>query len=210
MATLLYVTANPKPESESVSLQVGRAFLSAYELANPFDEIEKVDVYQDDIPLLDGNVFNAWAKLSESLPLSLSERKKLTRINQLVDQFVEADKYVFVTPMWNFGLPPMFKAYIDLICMSGKTFRYTEQGPVGLMVGKKAIHIQARGGIYSHGNARIMEYGDSYVRMILGFIGIDQVQSIIAEGTSDPKQYQDIINQAKKLAQRTAVQFARQ
>lgn len=210
MATLLYVTANPKREMDSVSLQVGRAFLSAYELANPFDEIVKVDVYQDDIPLLDENVFNAWAKLAESLPLSLAERRKLARINELVDQFVEADKYVFVTPMWNFGLPPMFKAYIDLICMAGKTFRYTEEGPIGLMVGKSAVHIQARGGIYSHGNARAMEYGDSYVRMILGFIGIDQVQSIIAEGTADSKQYQDIINQAKKLAQRTAVQFSRQ
>ncbi len=209
MATLLYVTANPKQESESVSLQIGRAFLNAYELANPFDEIMKVDVYQDDIPLLDENVFNAWAKLAESLPLSLTERKKLATINQLVDQFVQADKYVFVTPMWNFGLPPMFKAYIDLICMAGKTFRYTEQGPVGLMVGKRAVHIQARGGIYSHGNAKAMEYGDSYVRLILGFIGIDQVQSIIAEGTADPKQYQDIINQAKKLAKRTAVQFSK-
>lgn len=75
MATLLYITSNPKQESESVSLQIGRAFLNAYELSNPFDEIIKLDVYRDEIPLLDVEVFDAWAKMKESVPLSLSERK---------------------------------------------------------------------------------------------------------------------------------------
>jgi FMN-dependent NADH-azoreductase len=209
MATLLYITSNPKQESESVSLQIGRAFLNAYELSNPFDEIIKLDVYRDEIPLLDVEVFDAWAKMKETVPLSLSERKKLARINELADQFVMADKYVFVTPMWNFGVPPMLKAYIDLICMAGKTFRYTEEGSVGLLVGKKAVHIQARGGIYSHGAMKAMEYGDSYLRMVLGFMGIYDVKSIIAEGTADPSQYQEIINQAKQLAKRTAVEFAK-
>lgn len=135
-------------------------------------------------------------------------KKKLARINELADQFVMADKYVFVTPMWNFGVPPMLKAYIDLICMAGKTFRYTEEGSVGLLVGKKR-YISRREGIYSHGAMKAMEYGDSYLRMVLGFMGIYDVKSIIAEGTADPSQYQEIINQAKQLAKRTAVEFAK-
>jgi FMN-dependent NADH-azoreductase len=209
MATVLYVTANPKQEHESVSLQVGRAFLNTYELTNPLDEIIELDLYRDDIPLLDYEVFSGWSKLVERVPLTVGERKKLSRINEVIDQFVSADKYIFVTPMWNFGLPPMFKAYIDIVCMAGKTFQYTERGPMGLLLNKRAVHIQARGGIYSQGQGQAMEFGDSYVRMILGFMGITDVKSIIAEGTSNGEQYDQILQQAIQLAKRTAVEFAK-
>jgi FMN-dependent NADH-azoreductase len=209
MAAVLYVTANPKPEHESVSLQVGRAFLNAYELTNPLDEIIELNLYRESIPFLDYDVFNGWNKMVEHVPLTMEERKKLNRINEVVEQFVSADKYVFVTPMWNFGLPPMFKAYIDLVCMAGKTFRYTSRGPVGLLINKKAIHIQARGGIFSQGQGQAMEFADSYVKMILGFMGITDVKSIIAEGTSNEEQYDQILQQAIHLAKRTAVEFAK-
>jgi FMN-dependent NADH-azoreductase len=208
MATVLYVTANPKKEHESVCLQVGRAFLNAYELANPFDEIIKLDLYRDEIPFLDYDVFSGWSKMLERVPLTMTERRKLSRINELTEQFVSADKYIFVTPMWNFGLPPMFKAYIDTVVVAGKTFKYTERGPVGLLVNKKAVHIQARGGVYSYGDARAMEFGDSYVRMILGFMGITDVISIIAEGTADPQKYPYILQNTIQQAKQAAVKFA--
>jgi FMN-dependent NADH-azoreductase len=209
MATVLYVTANPKEERESVCLQVGRAFLNAYELANPMDEIIELDLYQADIPFLDYDVFSGWSKMSQGIPLTMEERRKLARINMLAEQFAAADKYIFVTPMWNFGLPPMFKAYIDNVCMAGKAFRYTENGPVGLLIGKKAVHIQARGGVYSEGGARAMEFGDSYVRLVLGFMGITDVRSIIAEGTMDPERYHLVLHHAVQEAKRLAVEFAR-
>ncbi|AUS08475.1 FMN-dependent NADH-azoreductase [Laceyella sacchari] len=208
MATVLYVTANPKPESESVCLRMGREFLRTYELTNPLDEIVELDLYRDPIPLLDFDVFSGWSKLNEGSPLTLEERKKLGRISELVEQFIHADKYIFVTPMWNFGLPPMFKAYIDLVCMQGKTYQYTAAGPVGMLLNKKAVHIQARGQIYSQGPAQAMEYADSYVRLVLGLMGITDVQSIIAEGTSDPQRFSQILQQGIQLAKQQAVQFA--
>jgi len=209
MATVLYVTANPKSIQQSVSLQVGKAFLNTYELTNPLDDIIELDLYREEIPLLDHDVFNAWDKLNEGIPLTITERKKLGRIQELTEQFAAADKYVFVTPMWNFGLPPMFKAYIDTVCMAGKTFRYSERGPVGLLINKKAVHIQARGGYYSTSQGQAMEFGDSYVRLILGFMGITDVQSIIAEGTSDPYHYQEVLERAIQEAKVVAAQLAK-
>ncbi|RAK17194.1 FMN-dependent NADH-azoreductase [Anoxybacillus vitaminiphilus] len=211
MAKLLYITANPKPEDQSFSLSVGRAFLNAYKQQNPQDEIVELDLYQTDIPYIDTDVFNGWGKLQQGHAfdqLSADEKAKVSRINQLTDQFIEADKYVFVTPMWNFSFPPKMKAYIDTICIAGKTFKYTENGSVGLLTGKKALHIQARGGIYSEAPMNEMEFGDRYLKAVLGFIGITDVQSIIVEGMAQfPNEAEGIKEKAIKQAQEVAKNF---
>ncbi|WP_044747755.1 FMN-dependent NADH-azoreductase [Bacillus alveayuensis] len=211
MAKLLYITANPKPEEQSFSLSVGRAFLNAYKQQNPQDEIVELDLYQIDIPYIDTDVFSGWGKLQQGQAfdqLSAEEKEKVSRINQLTDQFIEADKYVFVTPLWNFSFPPKMKAYIDTICIAGKTFKYTENGPVGLLKDKKAVHIQARGGIYSEGPAKEMEFGDRYLKAVLGFIGITDVQSVIAEGMAAfPNEAEGIKEKAIKQAEEVAKNF---
>jgi FMN-dependent NADH-azoreductase len=211
MAKLLYITANPKAEEQSFSLSVGRAFLNAYKQQNPQDEIVELDLYQIDIPYIDTDVFSGWGKLQQGHAfdqLSAEEKAKVSRINQLTDQFIEADKYVFVTPLWNFSFPPKMKAYIDTICIAGKTFKYTENGPVGLLKNKKAVHIQARGGVYSEGPAKEMEFGDRYLKAVLGFIGITDVQSVIAEGMAAfPNEAEGIKEKAIKQAEEVAKNF---
>src|SRR5699024_3735453 len=74
-----------------------------------------------------------------------ANKGKVKRLEELSNQFVNADKYVFVTPFWNFSFPPVMKAYLDSVSVAGKTFKYTAEGPVGLLPDKKALHIQARG-----------------------------------------------------------------
>ena len=113
--------------------------------------------------------------------LNSEKQKKINYMNNL-EEFLAADKYVFVTPLWNFTIPPMMKAYLDNICIVNKTFKYTEKGPVGLLPDKKAIHIQARGGVYSSGPAADFESGDRYLNTILSFIGISDKQSLFVEG----------------------------
>lgn len=213
MAKVLYMTANPKLESESYSLSVGREFLNAYLQEKPNDELIELDLYKINIPYIDTDVLNGWGKLQQGQSfeqLSLDEKEKVARINELTDQFVNADKYVFVTPMWNFSFPPKMKAYIDTICIAGKTFKYTENGPIGLMTGKKAVHIQARGGIYSEGPAKDMEFGDRYLRTVLGFLGITDVQSVIVEGMAQmPQEAESIKQKALAHAKEVAKTFAR-
>lgn len=212
MAKVLYITANPKATAYSYSLSVGEEFLNAYRSANPQDEIIELDLYKEDIPNIDADVFNGWGKLQNGEAfdaLSAQEQAKVARINQLTEQFVSADKYVFVTPMWNFGFPPKMKSYIDTFCIAGKTFRYTAEGPIGLMAGKSAVHIHARGGIYSEGPMKGIEFADSFLRQVLGFVGITDVESVIVEGMNQlPAEAETIKNKAIDEAKRVAKAFA--
>jgi FMN-dependent NADH-azoreductase len=187
MATVLYITAHPLDHSNSFSLAVGKEFIEAYQKANPSDEIVKLDLYNIDIPQIDADVFGGWGKLrtgSESDALSNVEKAKVSRLGEIVDQFVAADKYVFVNPMWNFSFPPVMKAYIDAVCIAGKTFSYTATGPVGLLGEKKALHIQASGGVYTSGPAAGMESGHSYLQKIAMFTGIPKLEGIFIEGAA--------------------------
>ncbi len=213
MKKVLYITANPKSEESSYSLTVGKAFISAYKKQNPGDQIIELDVYKEYIPLIDADVFSGWGKLQQGVAfdkLTEVEKKKVGRIDELTNLFISADKYVFVTPMWNFTVPPMMKAFIDTICIAGKTFKYTENGSVGLLTDKKAIHIQARGGIYSQGQASSVELGDRYINAICGFLGIQVSEPILVEGMAAmPDKAEDIKSQAIQKAQKSAVEFAK-
>ncbi|WP_138493663.1 FMN-dependent NADH-azoreductase [Paenibacillus pinistramenti] len=209
MAQLLFITAHPNDHSTSYSMAVGKEFLDAYRAANPNDEIVELDLYKQNIPYIDADVFSGWGKLrsgSEFGQLSAEEKAKVGRLNELADQFTAADKYVFVTPMWNFSYPPIMKAYIDSICVAGKTFRYTENGPVGLLGGKKALHIQASGSVYTEGPMGDLEMAHRHLKVIMNFIGIPSLEALFVEGmAAAPDQAESIkekaIQRARDMAQ---------
>lgn len=211
MATVLYVTAHPHDHQTSFSLAVGKEFIEAYREANPSDEVVHLDLYKSDIPQIDADVFSGWGKLRSGSAfdqLSDAEKAKVARLNEIVDQYVAADKYVFVTPMWNFSFPPVMKAYIDAICVAGKSFKYTETGPVGLLGDKKALHIQASGGIYTQGPAAGFENGYSYLSKIMQFHGIPELQGIFVEGmAATPDQAPAIKEKAIAEAREVAASF---
>lgn len=212
MAKVLYIWSNPKRMDQSFSLRVADSFVKRYRQLNPSDEIIELDLYNAQIPLIDDDVLKCWDLLRGGCSLnelSSEGKRKLKELDQLVEQFIEADKYVFVTPMWNLSIPPVMKAYIDTICIAGKTFKYTENGPVGLLDGKKAVHIQARGGVYSQGPAADFELGDRYMRTILAFLGVTDTESIIVEGMfQTPDQADTILQQAQSKAEEAAQRFS--
>lgn len=182
MAQVLFITANPKATENSTSLSLGGKFLKAYKEACSEDKIVVIDLYNNDIPELDYELMDVIGKLRSGLSVeSLSEQtqQRFLRYNQLTDQFVNADKYVFVTPMWNLGLPSRVKAYIDTFCVAGKTFRYTEKGPQGLLQNKKCLHIHASGGFHSKDP---MNHADPFLRDIMRFVGVEDYRSLIVEG----------------------------
>jgi FMN-dependent NADH-azoreductase len=211
MSKLLYITANPKAVEQSFSLSIGEAFINSYKETNPQDEIININLFDINVPAIDEVVFSAWGKFAEGLSfedLTPEERNKISAMGSIVEQFMAADKYVFVTPLWNFTVPSKMKDYLDNICVAGKTFKYTESGPVGLLRNKKAVHIQARGGIYSEGPAAALEMGDKYVNAILGFIGVEERQSIIAEGMNAmPDKAENIKSVAIVKAKEAAKRF---
>ncbi|PFO09862.1 FMN-dependent NADH-azoreductase [Bacillus sp. AFS076308] len=209
MAKVLYITAHPHDETQSYSMAVGKAFIDEYRQVNQNDEIVHMDLYKENIPHIDADVFSGWGKLRSGQgfeTLSADEKAKVGRLNELSDQFVSADKYVFVTPLWNFSFPPIMKAYLDSVAVAGKTFKYTEKGPVGLLPDKKALHIQARGGFYSEGPAAQLEMGHRYIGVMMGFFGVPSLEGVFVEGhNAMPEKAQEIkenaIARAKDLAQ---------
>lgn len=206
MSKVLYIKANPKDKGNSYSLLVSDKFIEEYKKNNPEDDIKELDLYGMEIPLIDREVFDAWDRLSKGENISSSQQEKLGLMNAILEEFIDADKYVFSTPLWNFTVPPKMKAYLDNICVAGKTFRYTENGPIGLLEGKKAIHVQARGGVFSEGPSKELEMGDKYIKTIMNFIGVKDYNSIILEGLN---YYVDKVEEIKNGAINEAVEIAK-
>ncbi|KUP08882.1 FMN-dependent NADH-azoreductase [Bacillus coahuilensis m2-6] len=208
MAQVLYITAHPHDDKMSYSMAVGKEFIEQYKESNPNDEVIHIDLYKENIPSIDADVFSGWGKLQSGQgfeELSEHEKAKVGRLSELVEQFVAADKYVFVSPLWNFSFPPVLKAYIDSVSVAGKSFKYTEQGPVGLLTDKKALHIQARGGVYSEGPAAGMEMGHRYLGVVMQFFGVPSFEGLFVEGhNAMPDKAEqikaDAITRAKDLA----------
>ncbi|SFJ68974.1 FMN-dependent NADH-azoreductase [Paenibacillus sp. UNC496MF] len=208
---VLYITANPNGVEHSYSMAVGKAFIDAYHAVNPNDAVYPIDLFQTDIPLLNGEVFGAWGKLQAGASfdrLTPSEQVKVSRLGELVDGFVEADKYVFVNPVWNFSYPPVLKAYIDAFFVAGKTFRYTADGPIGLLTDKKAFHIQASGSVLSEGHFGEFEMAHRHLGAVLKFLGVPSFEAVYVEGmAAQPDKAEDIKTQAILNAREAAKRF---
>lgn len=117
--------------------------------------------------------------------------------SSVLDEFLAADTVVIGAPMYNFTLPTQLKAWIDRIVIAGRTFRYTENGPVGLTGGKRVIVALARGGFYDEGSpASALEHLETYLRGIFNFIGIEP-EFVAADGLAvSPEQRQESIGRA--------------
>lgn len=205
MTKLLYITAHPLDELGSNSMAAGKTFVDSYKENHPSDEVKHIDLFNEDIPMIDKDVLTGWGKLRNGDELTSEEQQKVNRLSEILDEFLEADKYVFVSPMWNLSFPPVLKAYIDAISIAGKTFKYTAEGPQGLLTDKKVLHIQSRGGYYTEGPAAEVESGDRYLRNIMTFLGVPSYETIIIEGhNAEPEKTEEIkaasITEAKELA----------
>ncbi|MBC1434527.1 FMN-dependent NADH-azoreductase [Listeria rocourtiae] len=200
MTKLLFIKASPLPDDVSRSMVVASAFLEKYKQENPNDVIERVDVYEQDIPLIDGAFMAAGNELRGGkvfADLDPVMQDKLTKFDALTKQFMDADRYVIVSPLWNLGIPPMLKAYFDTVVVAGKTFRYTANGPEALLQNKKALQIHGSGGVYSTGESDLETHGEPYINTILNFIGVETLPSIFVEGVDyDPTRKDEILNAA--------------
>jgi len=215
MAKLLYITANPKKDVKmSKGAQIGEVFLEAFQKEVPEVEIERMHLYDMDIARIDTDLLYARAKTSfmgyTVEQLSDAEREKFTAMHALADRFIAADYYVFVTPIWNLGAPGILKDFMDNMFLNNKTFITTKEGPKGLLTGRKAVHIQTRGGIYSTGPMVDFEMGDQYVKKALTFLGMDVMDTVVAEGMDHfPKEVPEIMAKAKEQAVEAAKKMAK-
>ena len=140
-------------------------------------EVIRRDLARDPVPHLDAERF---AALISSKEKRTSGQEQLVAYSDgLVAELKRADVIVLGLPMYNFGLPSTLKAYFDHVARAGVTFKYTDKGAVGLLTGKKAYVIAARGGFYA---GQASDTQTAYVRDFLAFLGITDVEFVYAEG----------------------------
>ncbi|RHW42075.1 NAD(P)H dehydrogenase [Neobacillus notoginsengisoli] len=214
MAKLLYISANPKGAGKSKGMQIGEAFLASFLASQPDTEILKIDLFDFDMARMDADLISARGKLAgygKSFDeLTETEKEKILKMHKLADEFIDYDYYVFVSPLWNLSSPAVLKTFLDNLFVTGKTFVHTANGPKGLLTGKTAIHIQTRGGLYTGMPMEALESGDRYLKIALRFLGIEVLDSVIAEGLDAfPQKVPEIVADAKTRAIAAAKEMAR-
>jgi FMN-dependent NADH-azoreductase len=118
-----------------------------------------------------------------AVPESAAVRTDLAASNAALDEFLTADVVVIGAPMYNFAIPSQLKAWIDRIVVAGKTFRYSDKGPEGMAGGRKVIVVSSRGGLYGEGMpAAFLDHQETYLKAVLGFIGVTDLSFVRAEG----------------------------
>jgi FMN-dependent NADH-azoreductase len=183
MATILVITASPRGE-RSVSRALTTGFARLWAQQHPEDTILLRDIGHQPVP----HVTEPWVLGSFAPPEAQTPESKaaIAVSNQLVDEFLSADRYVFGVPMYNLNVPSTLKAYIDQIVRAGRTYARGPQGFEGLVKDKKALFITSSGGSFQAGTpAAAYNFQEPYLRAIFGFIGVTDVQFVVADSMNE-------------------------
>jgi FMN-dependent NADH-azoreductase len=162
----------------SVSRKLTKELAERLQQRDPTVEIVRRDVGAVPVPHLTAETVGA---IRGAAPDSEAAEAALALSNALVAEVKEADVIVIGAPMYNFGMSSTLKTWFDHVLRAGLTFRYTAEGPEGLVKGKKAVVIESRAGLYSEGPAAAMDHQEPHIRSLLGFIGITDVTFVRAE-----------------------------
>lgn len=166
--------------ASSVSRDLADSYVTAYKAKHPDATVTARDLVAAPIPHLGVDLLGGMFGKPEAL--TEAQKTALALSDSLVDEIEAASLIVIGVPMYNFSIPSALKAWIDHVIRAGRTFRYTEAGPQGLVLGKKVVLFLAAGGVYSDGPYKPYDYQEPYLRTILGFIGLTDVTVVRAEG----------------------------
>lgn len=173
--------------THSQTNQLSDYFLSKLAKAN----VVQRDLATNPLPHFDSTATTAL----RGQPATAEEKALLALSDELVSEIKNADLIVINAPMYNFGVPTQLKSYFDFIARPRVTFQYTEKGPEGLLSGKKAVVLVAFGGFHQNQPTNLVT---AYVKTILGFVGITDVQFVYVEGIGfGPEAAAKTQNQAK-------------
>jgi FMN-dependent NADH-azoreductase len=180
---LLHIDSSALGEN-SVSRQLSKSIATQWRATHPGTELDYLDLAANAPTHLSSDSLGFRLGVDAN-SASDAQRRENQVSERLVSQFLAADVVVIGAPMYNFSIPTPLKAWIDRVAQAGRTFAYTEKGPQGLAGGKKVIIASSRGGIYSTNPALAgLDHQESYLKAILGFFGITDVQIVRAEGVA--------------------------
>lgn len=175
MSTILHITASIRND-ESVSRSLGKRLVERL-AENQGAKVVTRDLAKNDLPYIDAERFAAdLAPYAERSP----EQRDLAKVaDELIEELQEADTIVFSVPVYNFSVPATVKAWADLVARAGTTFRYTENGPEGLLTGKKVYITAASGGTVMGSE---IDFMSPWLKFFLGFLGMTDVELVAADG----------------------------
>ena len=181
MKKLLHIIATPRGD-DSRTLQVSSVFLDAFKQRHSDWVIEELDLTKEELPALTMKRVDGKYVLLGGKELYGDLKEAWEEIIAHIKQFLSADAYLLSTPMWNFSIPYPLKQYIDIIVQPKYLFRYTDTGVEGLVKDRKMLVITSRGGDYSPGSpGRSMDFQEPYLRAVFGFVGLTDMNFIIAQ-----------------------------
>ncbi|MEX3667443.1 FMN-dependent NADH-azoreductase [Paraburkholderia phenoliruptrix] len=176
--------------SNSITRELSATVVAKLREQHPSAQVTYRDLVGNEIRHLTGAIASGFRQIDAGDFDDATVREHQISEN-LVTELLANDVIVIGAPMYNFSVSSQLKAWLDRIAQAGRTFRYTENGPVGLAGGRKVIVASARGGFYAEGPLGHMDYQENYLKAFFRFLGITDVQFVRAEGASKPQPVRD-------------------
>ena len=179
---------------DSYSIKLGNSIVEKIQQKYPENELEELNLVDSDIPHLTPAVLRTFFIPKDKL--SEDEIAAISLSDQLVKQLLAADIIVIGAPLINFTIPSSLKAWIDHITRAGITFGYGENGPIGMVKGKKVYVAMSSGGVYSEGPGKVNDFVAPYLKAFLSFLGMTDLTIYRAEGVKVPGLMEHAIEKA--------------
>ncbi|MNI61633.1 FMN-dependent NADH-azoreductase [compost metagenome] len=190
---ILHLISSPRGEA-SFSVKLGDAIVEKLQAANPGSTVSIRNLTNTPFPHLEEVHINSFFTPAENHTPQLAEA--VQHSNESIAELKAADAIVIGVPMYNFGIHSTLKAWIDHVARAGQTFSYSENGPEGLVKGKKVYLAISSGGVYSDGPMKAYDFTESYMRSVLGFLGMVDVTAYRVEGLSLPNLKDEALDKA--------------
>jgi len=183
MTRILHLISSFRGDA-SYTIKLGNAIVQKLQDAHPGAVVQELNLVEENYPHLDAPHLQSF--MTPAAALTEADKQAISYSDKALSQLMEADYIVIGSPFYNFGIHSALKAWIDHIVRPGITFRYTANGPEGLVKDKKVYIAMASGGIYSEGDAQAQDFNGPYLRHMLGFLGMTDVKIFRAEGIKVP------------------------
>ena len=181
MTTVLHIDSSVR-STGSLTRQLGGEYIAKLQAANAGTTVVTRDLAAHPLPHLTEQVIGAYFTPAEQR--NAEQAAAIKTSDALVDELLAADTIVIGAPMYNFSVTSGLKAWIDHVARAGRTFQYGANGIQGLVTGKKVVVFVASGGVYSEGPAAAYDHITTYLRAVLGFLGLTDITFIVAEGVA--------------------------
>ena len=182
MKNILLIESSPRG-SESLSHQAAQSIVKELQARHPDAKVVVRDLGANPPPHVGLTFITGMYAPTEHRTSEQAQAVALS--DALIDELFAADIIILAVPMHNFAPPSAFKAWVDHVARAGRTFSYTSQGPQGLLQGKRAIVVLASGGVYTNERMKPFDFTEPYLRTVLGFIGITDVNVVRVEGIAN-------------------------